>query len=810
VASSLIGSLRVALGLDTAQFEAGANKSRSIARGLSRDIESSFKSAKIAVEGLVAAFAIGALTSQIKQSLQYAAAIGEMASTLGVTTKQLQEFRFAAQQVGVSQEALDGGLQRLTVSIGKSKLGSEAQTKAFDALAKASHTTVEQLRSGNTGDVFVKVADALSKVTDRSQRAAAEVALFGKTGALLDSLLAGGSARLNALADAAHQLGVVLSEDQIRNAEVTAHKLEALKTVLEANIASTVTANANSILSLAQALSTLTNEILHFFSSHPQLALAIIGGLAGSRFGVAGAIAGTAGGYALGEKVAENAADQNMDLRFRMQQVQNAKQRYLALQKDPGTSLNSVVFAATHGGTGNVADAEKELRRQTALLQAATAAATAPKPSLGPGVNLPPFLAPKGGRGRKPPADRSEELLAQMDKEILQADQEILQSKLGLAGSADQHLQIQVQLVQLEKTVRDKAIDEELAKAEREHAEHKITDAALKEAESKAAQLKAANAIEAQVKLQAIVEEQLTRADKAQFEASDQQRKFALDALHVADQLATTQEDHRRIQLQILDSEINQRRLQLEHEKQLAIRNGATADEIKVIQDQIDHLPAERAQGAAVIGQNTMNPLEKWAHDVPKTAAEIKEALQSIEVEGIDKLSDALTSVVMGTESLKQAFHDLAASILADLLKMTIKMLIFRALSAAFGSIGGAGASAGGGGFSSSTAALGGAVPGFASGGSFLVGGRGGTDMNVLSINGIPKVRVSASETVSVGNDNGPMMPGVNVTNYNDFRGADPAAVAAISQRINQMEAELPGKVVGTMKEAQDRFIWRR
>jgi hypothetical protein len=80
MASSTIGSLRVALGLDTAQFEAGANKSKSIARGLSRDIESSFKSAKVAVEGLVAAFAIGALTEQIKQSLQYAAAIGETAA----------------------------------------------------------------------------------------------------------------------------------------------------------------------------------------------------------------------------------------------------------------------------------------------------------------------------------------------------------------------------------------------------------------------------------------------------------------------------------------------------------------------------------------------------------------------------------------------------------------------------------------------------------------------------------------------------------------------------------------------------------
>jgi hypothetical protein len=258
MASTLLGSIRVALGLDTAQFEAGANKSRSIARGMSKDIESSFKSAKIAVEGLVAAFAVGALTEQIKKSLQYAAAIGETATTLGVTTKQLQEYRFAAQQSGVAQEALEGGLQRLTVSIGKAEVGSKAQIKAFNAIG----ISVDQLKGKNTGQVFDKIADGLKNVTDRSQRAAIEVALFGKAGALLDSLLSGGSARLNALAEAARQLGVVLSDEQIRNAEVTAHKLEALKTVLEANIASTVTANANSILSLAQALSTLTTETM--------------------------------------------------------------------------------------------------------------------------------------------------------------------------------------------------------------------------------------------------------------------------------------------------------------------------------------------------------------------------------------------------------------------------------------------------------------------------------------------------------------------------------------------------------------------
>jgi hypothetical protein len=46
MASSLIGSLRVALSLGTADFEAGANKAASIARGKAKEIESSFAGAK--------------------------------------------------------------------------------------------------------------------------------------------------------------------------------------------------------------------------------------------------------------------------------------------------------------------------------------------------------------------------------------------------------------------------------------------------------------------------------------------------------------------------------------------------------------------------------------------------------------------------------------------------------------------------------------------------------------------------------------------------------------------------------------------
>jgi len=260
-----------------------------------------------------------------------------------------------------------------------------------------------------------------------------------------------------------------------------------------------------------------------------------------------------------------------------------------------------------------------------------------------------------------------------------------------------------------------------------------------------------------------------------------------------------------------LDAEIEQQRLQLEANKRDAIRNGLKQEQIDAIQKEIDNLPTARAQQAAVIDRNTQGPLEAWKQQVPHDAATINEALQSIDVKALDGLTDAIVGVIAGTESMKEAFHNLALSVLQDILQMTIKMLIFKAIQAGLGAFGG------GGGFDSSvvasnSAATGVAMPGFASGGSFLIGGRGGTDGNMMQLNGIPIARVSKGERVSISNDNGMgggMPPPVSITNYNDFRGADAASVGAIQARQDRFEAELPYRVVQAWYDARSRNVIR-
>lgn len=263
--ASLIGALKVTLGLETAAFETGATRASRRADALGTDMEKLGNRVGTITKVLGAA-AIAAVGSQVfqtmsglvKQGLDYASALGEQAQQLGVTTKELQEYRYAASQAGVEQDVMDRSLAKLTVTIGKAAAGAKGPAAAFEALGVSLRNADGSLLTA--GEAFPKIAEGLSKIPDPASRAKIEVELFGKAGQQLDTMLAGGAAEINNLRNAAHQLGIVLSDEQIQKADETADKLAAIKQVLEAKIAGTVADNASSILLLADAFMTLVDK----------------------------------------------------------------------------------------------------------------------------------------------------------------------------------------------------------------------------------------------------------------------------------------------------------------------------------------------------------------------------------------------------------------------------------------------------------------------------------------------------------------------------------------------------------------------
>jgi hypothetical protein len=208
---------------------------------------------KGAAIGFAASFGAAQISQAAKAGLDYASSLGETAQQLGVSTKALQEYTYAATQVGVDQATLEAGLAKLTRTLGEAQAGGKKQVAAFAALG----ITYAELQRLSPDEAFRAVAKGLGEIADPAKRAAIEVDLFGKSGQKLDTLLAGGIGQIDALARAANELGVVLSDEQIQKADDTADKLAALQTVLSANIASVVADNAGGILTLANAIATL-------------------------------------------------------------------------------------------------------------------------------------------------------------------------------------------------------------------------------------------------------------------------------------------------------------------------------------------------------------------------------------------------------------------------------------------------------------------------------------------------------------------------------------------------------------------------
>lgn len=691
--SAKIGSLHVSLSAETSAFEAGMKKSAATAGVTAKKIEGSFAgigaALKAGIAGFVGAISVGAIVQGARAALDYASSLKDVSEQLNVTTKDLQTLRYAASQTGVSQQQLETGLGQLSVTLGKVAAGAAAPTKAIEAIG----LKAKDLAGLDTGDALRKISDGLLPITDRAQRAAVEVALFGEAGAKLDPLLANGSGALNELAQAAAELGIVLSDEQIQKADETADKLDAMKTVLAARIAGVVAENADSILALADAL--------------VQVASAAADAVRAMSAFYANAIKG-AGNFTREHPVISRVLFGEKGVAF----IQNSEHR-----------------AAQSEIVGRIRANQPKSR------------------------SIPQFLAsagrtPRTPRARKPgrgPRDRSEDVAFQVEQAQRQADMDILRAKQDLARDYVERTTLSIQMLDLERQGFLAEQDYKVKRAERDLAEGRINAQTLEQVRAGSEALKAKYDEADALKRRALLEEEQRQRveDSNRLQLVD--LEIQADALQAERQLATTATERRDIELRLLDLAYRQERARLMAIEADEKAGYAAQEDARRRLAALDGRYAADRQGVI---NATRDPLEEWGAQVPQTAAQITEAFQSIQANGLDGISDALTDIITGTKSLGEAFGEIANQIIADIIRMTIRMLIFRALSSFLG----AGASTDFGGIASGLNSQVAPVnlPGLASGGFFPVGGRGGVDKNIVSVNGIPRVMASASEMVGV------------------------------------------------------------
>ena len=158
-------------------------------------------------------------------------AIGDTAERTGASRERLQQLGFAAQLTGSSAETMAGALMKMNLNVGAATKGSKELQEMFTGLGIKLKNTDGSLKS--TDEQFNMFVDRISKIKDPALQAQAAVKIFGKSATELLPLIRSGSAGLGQMTAEAARLGIVLSDDAVRQGEEFGDVLDTLKFALK-------------------------------------------------------------------------------------------------------------------------------------------------------------------------------------------------------------------------------------------------------------------------------------------------------------------------------------------------------------------------------------------------------------------------------------------------------------------------------------------------------------------------------------------------------------------------------------------------
>ena len=182
--------------------------SRSLSSGFSALAGAALKFAA-PLAGLVS---VAGIVSFVNQTAEAADEIGKLSIRLGITSDALQRLQFAASMSGASAATLTTSLQFLGRAVDETLGGSKEMAEAFSRLG----ITTSELQSLSIDQLFIRVADAISKTNDPTAKLGVGTRLLGRGFGELLPTLDEGAEGLRKLGDEAERAGAVLSDDLIK------------------------------------------------------------------------------------------------------------------------------------------------------------------------------------------------------------------------------------------------------------------------------------------------------------------------------------------------------------------------------------------------------------------------------------------------------------------------------------------------------------------------------------------------------------------------------------------------------------------
>lgn len=167
--------------------------------------------------GLAAAAAASAFTAIAKSQINVLDSTSKLSQKLGVSTEALSTLSHASELSGASLEGLKVGLKTLGQRAVDSSRGLKSATDDFDTLGISALDSSGKIKP--TEDLFLEVAEAVSKMEDGLEKAGLASKLLGRQGLELIPLLNQGADGIKGMQEEARALGLEIDSNTAKAAE---------------------------------------------------------------------------------------------------------------------------------------------------------------------------------------------------------------------------------------------------------------------------------------------------------------------------------------------------------------------------------------------------------------------------------------------------------------------------------------------------------------------------------------------------------------------------------------------------------------
>ena len=657
-----LGSLVVDLALQSAQFIAGMRNAQNQTNASSKAIASAMNLVKGAAAGMVGVLSIDFLKTQTMAAFDYADAIVDISTATGATTRTIQEFRYAAQLSGSSVENADAAIGKFSKNLGAAQSGNKAMAASFKALG----VDIDQ----NVDPALRQFMDGVAKLPTVSMRVAAATSMMGKSAADLTPLLGQGSRGYDELAAAAQAYGIVIDDHVLQNAGVVNDKLDTMKMILDAQMANAIVQNADALMSLANGFMTAASAAANFFAQMDVKKLMSVANGINLNSDIPTLIAGRLQGQSPDDVANTARSKLKGSSAGRQALLTDISSRYNAKLKG-GADPKSMEMMAMRAEGQQIR--ETDARARASLKPPPAQHVTLP--GTGGGSKPKPVHAAKAAGG-SPHLRSAEEIDLVWRREFLGLENELRDAQADLTNTPTAQADAKVERLQNDWSYRASEIDKDTG-TDQEISEGKKRYTALQAQELHAKEQEIYNA-----KFDLAMRDRDTQIARDRLAVTQAGLQNEQDDLSGQAALARSTSERRSIALRLVDLQYQQEQIQLDA---IIASKDASQAEKDIAEARKALLPKLRQQAVEGVNKQNQGPLAAYFDAIPKTADEINDQMESIQVEGLQKVEDGLLGVIDGTKSMGDMFSDVTKGVLAGIAKIIIQQALIRPLGSLLG-----------------------------------------------------------------------------------------------------------------------------